>query len=295
MNSCILFEKNYIKFIMKNRIQFLYIILITSALFFSCKKEETKPATVPTPAPVPNETLLKIGETYLMGANAKAIVFAKKAFETGYNEVYVALYDSLDGSRLSGGHFDVMPMMDMGMMQHSCPVENTEDTITTNGYFKSTVYFSMAGTASQWKLNFSFHNHKTETEGMGSVGVDVKASTPSKFKTTTLSLDSNKVLFLSFLEPSKPIVGINDFEIVLHHKKSGMVYTPVENYTIEIEPNMPSMGHGSPNNVNPVHESKGHYKGKVNYTMTGLWQVKLKIYKNGTLISDNQYFEMTLE
>jgi hypothetical protein len=281
---------------MKNRIQILSLILIATVVAFSCKKEETKPAPSPTPvAPTPTETLVKIGETYITGAKAKAMVYTKKAFETGYNEVYVALYDSMDGSKLSKGHFDVLPMMDMGMMQHSCPVENTEDTITTNGYFKSAVYFSMAGTALQWKLNFSFHNHKNETHGEGSIGVEVKANSPSKFKTTTLSLDSNKVLFLSFLEPSKPIVGINDFEIVLHHKKSGMEYTPVEEYTVEIEPNMPSMGHGSPNNINPVHQSEGHYKGKVNFTMTGLWQVKLKLYKNGVLISDDQYFEMTLE
>jgi YtkA-like len=281
---------------MKSKIQIASLILMTVLVSFGCKKEETKPAPNPAPnTPAPTENLIKIGETYISGAGAKALVYSKKAFETGYNEVYVALYDSIDGSRLSKGHFDVLPMMDMGMLQHSCPVENSEDTMTTNGYFKSVVYFSMTGTALQWKLNFNFHNHKNERHGEGSLGVEVKASSPSKFKTTTLSLDSNKVLFLSLLEPSKPVVGINDFEIVLHHKRSGMDYAQVNDYTIEIEPNMPSMGHGSPNNINPVHQAEGHYKGKVNYTMTGLWQVKLKLYKSGVLISDDQYFEMTLE
>jgi hypothetical protein len=36
---------------------------------------------------------------------------------------------------------------------------------------------------------------------------------------------------------------------------------------------MPTMNHGSPNNVNPVHKGNGHYKGKVNFTMTGLWRL----------------------
>jgi hypothetical protein len=36
-------------------------------------------------------------------------------------------------------------MMDMGMMQHSCPVENTADTTTTDNYFKTAVVFSMPG------------------------------------------------------------------------------------------------------------------------------------------------------
>ena len=87
---------------------------------------------------------------------------------------------------------------------------------------------------------------------------------------------------------------MNDFEIVLHKKVSMMDFPAIENYTIEIVPEMPSMGHGSPNNVNPIHLANGHYIGKVNFTMTGLWKIKLKLYKNGTLISDDQFFEITL-
>jgi len=44
---------------------------------------------------------------------------------------------------------------------------------------------------------------------------------------------------------------------------------------------MPSMGHGSPNNVNPVLTKNGHYKGKVNFTMTGDWRINLELNKDG--------------
>ncbi len=57
---------------------------------------------------------------------------------------------------------------------------------------------------------------------------------------------------------------------------------------------MISMGHGAPNNVNPMHIGKGHYMGKVNFTMSGSWNVKLKIYENGTLISESLLFEITV-
>lgn len=117
---------------------------------------------------------------------------------------------------------------------------------------------------------------------------------PARFRSTVVALDSNAKVFISYVLPQNPVVGINDFEIVLHKKASMMDYYPIENYTIEIVPEMPSMGHGSPNNVNPVHTSNGHFKGKVNFTMTGLWQVKLKLSKNGTLLSSDQYFEITL-
>jgi hypothetical protein len=44
---------------------------------------------------------------------------------------------------------------------------------------------------------------------------------------------------------------------------------------------MPSMGHGSPNNINPLHIKNGHYKGKVNFTMTGDWRINLVLNKDG--------------
>lgn len=270
------------------------VLTVMVALIFSCKKTNESPEII-TATPNATDNLTKIGETYIIGAKTKAIIYSSKPFETGYNEIYVALYDSLDGTRLSNGHFSITPMMDMGMMQHSCPVENTMDTITTNGYFKTAVVFSMAGTAAQWSLNMNFHNHKNNLQGSGALGVDVVSSSPTRFKSTVLSLDSNASVFISMVGLTNPQVGINTFEITIHKKANMMSYPSVNNYSVEIVPEMPSMGHGSPNNINPVLTTNGHYVGKVNFTMTGLWRINLKLYKNGTLISSDQYFETTLQ
>lgn len=271
------------------------LFLAIISILFSCKKNnEIEPEeTTNTNTSVSN--LTKIGETYIVGAKAKAIVYSSKSFETGYNDVYISLFDSTDGSPLNSGHLNISPMMNMGTMVHSSPVENTTDTLATNGYFKSAIIFSMAGTSSEWALNFTFHNHKNGLMGTGSLGVNVAASSPVKFKSTVVALDSNKKVFISLVQPKNPQVGINNFEITLHQKATMMSYPSIDNYSVEIVPEMPSMGHGSPNNVNPVNTGNGHYVGKVNYTMTGLWYVHLNIYKNGTLISNDQYFEMTLQ
>ncbi len=115
----------------------------------------------------------------------------------------------------------------------------------------------------------------------------------SKQKSFTAQHNGSKY-FISLIEPSTPKIGINDFEIAIYKKTSMMSWPADSSLSVTITPEMPSMGHGSPNNINPVHVGKGHYKGKVNYTMTGLWYVRLKIYKNGSVISSDQYFEMTL-
>lgn len=278
------------------KINYVLLLLAITLISFSCKKNnQIEPENSTNNTNISTTNLIKIGETYILGAKAKAVVYSAKAFETGYNDVYVSLFDSVDGTPLNAGHFDITPIMNTGSMLHSCPVENTEDTTTTNGYFKSAVVFSMPGTSSEWSLKLAFHNHKNGFEGEGSLGVSVIASTPAKFKSVVLSLDSNKSVFISLVQPKNPQVGVNDFEITLHQKTSMMSFPSINNYSIEIVPEMPSMGHGSPNNINPVNIGNGHYVGKVNFTMTGLWYVHLNIYKNDSLISNDQFFEMTLQ
>lgn len=267
----------------------IYKILLLALIFtYSCKKDTVTPEEIVTP-----ENLIKIGETYIIGAKTKALIYSAKPFETGYNTFFVALYDSVDGSKLSDGHFDVLPMMNMGMMQHRSPVEESE-YIAETGFFKVAVVFSMPGNSTQWFLNLNFHNHKNDLEGKGMIGIDVIDSSPAKFLSTVMPLDSNASVLISLIQPVKAQVGINDFEIVIHKKNTMMEFPPINDYSVEIVPEMPSMGHGSPNNANPVLTSNGHYLGKVNFTMTGLWRINLKFYKNGILISSDKYFEITL-
>ena len=145
----------------------------------------------------------------------------------------------------------------------------------------------MPSSAGKWTLNMAFHNHKTDKEGEGELEVNVINPTTSVMKSFTAN-DSTK-LFVSLIQPDLPKIGLNNFEISIHKKDSLMGFTAVDDYNVEIVPIMPSMGHGSPNNVNPVFTELGHYTGLVNFTMTGLWNVKIIIKKNGVIISDNGY------
>ncbi len=107
-------------------------------------------------------------------------------------------------------------------------------------------------------------------------------------------LDDTKY-FVSLVEPMKPVVGINECEFTIHYKESMMSFPPAEDLTVEIEPEMPSMDHGSPNNVHPVHTADGHYAGKINFTMTGWWRVHLTIKKGDDVITDDAYMDITLD
>ncbi len=276
---------------MKTLFNTLTIVLLTILLPISaCKDDDNIPKTPDNPA----AEMIKIGETYLVGANAKAVAFVKESLTTGYNTIYFALTDSTDGSALNHGHFDVTPTMDMGGMVHGAPVENSESSEAVNGYFESSVVFTMPGSAEMWSLEISFHNHKTGYEGFGDIGVEVAQSAPNRLISTSLANDTTTTIFMSIVVPTKFKIGINDIEFSLHSMKSMMEFPPVEDLSIEIEPYMPSMEHGSPNNVHPVHISDGHYQGKVNFTMSGLWHVRIRLYKDGILQNEGKYFEVTI-
>ncbi len=263
----------------------------------SCKKETTAPPPEPPVVTTPTtpDGMVKIGETYVLGAKAKAYIYAKQALFTGYNTIYVAMYDSVDGSRLTDGHFHLEAEMDMETMQHNCPVEGNEDIdATTKLYSTSLVFVMPTVMMGKWYLHVGYHNHKVDLEGEGELEVTVNDANPKRLYSSVLVADDSAKVFVSFVLPTTGKVGLNDAEFTVHKKESNTSYPAVNDYTIEMIPTMPSMGHGSPNNVNPTLTSNGHYMGKLNFTMTGLWRIQLKLYKNSVLLTDQIFFDITL-
>jgi hypothetical protein len=277
---------------MKTILKLIYLFTI-SALLFSCAKDDTADTTDPL------KGLTKLKEGYAIGASAKVEIWGTKNFFVGYNNLVAVLRDSLNlEEKITDAHIHFLPVMTMGMgtmaMQHACPVENPDET-ATNGVFPGAVAFIMSSASDgTWKLGLSVHNHKYDKEG--EVEFDITVDNPSNSVLsmfTSQSPDSSK-LVLSLVEPVNPKVGMNDIEFTIHRKASMMSFPADDSYTIEITPEMPSMGHGSPNNVNPVNTGNGHYQGKVNFTMTGEWKVNIVVKKDGSIVSKNAYFNITL-
>ncbi|MFZ4726638.1 MAG: FixH family protein [Paludibacter sp.] len=268
----------------------LYILAI-SAIFASCKNEvDITPVN-------PLEGLTKLQEGYALGASAKVQIWGKKNFFMGYNMLKVVLLDSLSNDTIKDAQIEFMPVMTMpqavGMpMVHACPVENP-NRVAQNGTFSSVVAFVMPSMGGSWKLSVMVKKNNTSKSGIAAFDIIVDNPSPVVMSVfTATSTDASK-LVLSLVEPVAPKVGMNDIEFTLHRKETMMSWPADSTYTFVITPEMPSMGHGSPNNVNPVHVGNGHYKGKVNFTMTGEWKVNVAVQKDGNTISNNAYFTIT--
>jgi hypothetical protein len=277
---------------------FIFLLAMGTLLtIHSCKKTTTEPTpdpVVPT-TPTTPDGMVKIGETFVLGAKAKAYIYAKQALFTGYNTIYVAMYDSADGTQLTDGKFNLIAEMDMGTMKHTGPVELNENCNATTKLYSTSLVFGMPTVMmGKWYLHVGYQNQKNNLTGLGTLEVTVNDANPKRLYSSVLAGDDSAKVLVSFVLPSTGKVGLNDAEFTIHKMASYTSFPAVNDYTIQMIPTMPSMGHGSPNNVNPTLTSNGHYMGKLNFTMTGLWRIQLKLYKNSVLLTDQIFFDITL-
>lgn len=268
-------------------IKFIYVFLI-SMFVLSCGNND--------PVIQNQVNYLKIGEVVTSGSSFNVGFYTTDSLFVGYNNVYFKITDKNTGLSISHATLFMHPLMNMGTTSHACPNENPADSLTTDGYFKGAVIFSMAGTNS-WTLTLDVTaNGKSETVTFPIT--TVKATNPVKKIVVIDSLSTGSGTWtitkypVSLVEPSAWKVGNNPFEITVHTMASMMSFPCCEDMTIEITPEMPSMGHGSPNNVNPVSKGNGHYLGTVNFTMSGAWRINMVLKKGNRVIGKNIYFDI---
>ncbi|MCB0481639.1 MAG: FixH family protein [Flavobacteriales bacterium] len=308
------------------------LIMAIGLIFTSCKKEgctnpdatnynskakkddgscvlpaTTTPVVPPTSPPATDTTtvtdkantkgLTEIGSLTIDAAEATIKLYAEGTLYNGYNKLYVVTTDKTSGGLLKDGAVTIQPMMDMGTMKHSAPFVNPVGTTpNSKGLYEASVVFIMPGNATQkWTVKVKYMNQKNQKEGEVEFPIDVKSNPNRVIDNFKAADDTNQTVFVTWKLSATPTVGVNDLSLMVHYRKNMMEFPAMEDLIIEIDPQMPSMGHGSPNNVNPVYSPNGTYLGKVNFTMSGLWKINLKIKrKDGTLMNDKIYFEYTL-
>ncbi len=236
----------------------------------------------------------KVDELYAIGAGIKVKIFTDDSLIAGYNNVYIELYDSLNASsKIENAEIVLSPEMTMLMngmtKKHGCPVENPV-YIASDKIYKGALQFTMPSSeGNTWALQLKVTNKNNGKSGIANCNIQVKNPALSRVKSVTTT--NGKKLSIALVQPAKPIVGVNDIELSIFSQIDGYTYEPATIYQVVEDIEMPSMGHGSPNNVNPQLVTAGHYKGKVNYTMTGDWRINLSLLENGSTVCTGLYFD----
>ncbi len=258
----------------------------------SCDKDEKE-------NPAVNNDALKsyelIGTETLDMAGVDAKLYFQQSPFVGYNTVAVRLMEKGTSTMIENATVRFLPMMDMGTHKHSAPFSNPSFNVDMDAYMGSSTFIMPGGMMGSWTFGVIVEMNGKPVD-TATFNINVAAKTEARLFNFLSAADSTTTYFVALKEPSSPKIGLNDFEIMVYKRESMMSFPAATNLKVEIEPEMPSMGHGSPNNVNPVHVADGLYRGKVNFTMSGYWKVNIKIMdENDAVIKSNGYFDITFQ
>lgn len=255
------------------------LLIFIISFFYSCSDDSV---TAP-PAPPVVQNLVKMDSGYVPGAAAIISFYAEDSLRLGYNKVYLVLYDSATNTLITNSHIDILPVNH----GHSAPVENPGEN-AVEGKFPGAIVLTQAFPNGDlhWRFTFRVHNHFATGEPEGEVQFAIPRilDNPGKFKSFTMP-DSTK-LYVSYVLPKTPAVGMNDFEFTIH-KNEPEIYPYDGSCSIEMNTQNLTNNNYPTGNVTPVHTSLGHYKGRINLDQNGTWRINLKIIRNSVWYDTN--------
>jgi hypothetical protein len=205
-------------------------------------------------------------------------VYARTAnLHVGYNDLYFAVEKTESSRHIKDFEVTALsPLMDMGMMVHSTPIADKYDQIESYPIFHTWVAPLMAG---EWTLPISYRIKDLSGTLPGApVTID---PTPGGQVWLKSFKWNDQTYYLVLSNPQDLKTGVNKVSAYVSKKgdNSALPYLPsTEVFTIDIYPTMPDMGnHTSPNNEALQPQDDGSYQGKLNLTMTGVWDIHLHV------------------
>ena len=205
-------------------------------------------------------------------------VYARNAnLHVGYNDIYFTVEKTENGRHVKDFNItDLSPLMDMGKMKHSTPTTNQFGQIESFPIHRAWIAPLMAG---KWTLPFSYRIKDTTGTFAGDT-ITVEAA-PEGVAWIKSFKWNDATYYLVLAHPQDLKTGVNTLTAYISKKGEDGTkpYLPAkEKFTIEIYPTMPDMGdHTSPNNEALTLQEDGSYQGKLNLTMTGVWDIHLNV------------------
>lgn len=251
------------------KLKHLVAILFVSLAALSCTTEDDITLTNEI------EGLTKIQE--LSNSTHTIELYNKTGeFLTGYNAISIRIKDKTSNTYIENASVIWNPVMQMPTMQHSCPKSNITKASDKSTVYEGFIIYQMANLdGTGWSITLNY----TINEVVYTVTNTITVMQAKNQNVTTVTGSDSKRYVIALLEPTSPKIAINKLKVGLFKMETMMSFPVVENYTITLDPRMPSMGnHSSPNNTNLAYNSTdGMYYGNLSLTMTGYWVLNLKL------------------
>lgn len=214
-------------------------------------------------------------------------LFTDTQLETGLTPVWVSVKSG--GAAVTDATVAVKPMMAMAgppPFEHSAPTFGCAPTTSEgDGMYHCDVVFQMmtTPTGGAWRAEVTIARPGAApvlavfepivvTPCSYATAGSSGCSAVFMYTDPSTQVATRYVASLNFVGALK-IPGLTPVAVTLHTRSADMMsFPPVEGAVITLDPQMPSMGHGSPGSENPVHAADGCYSGKLSFSMAGTWE-----------------------
>lgn len=210
--------------------------------------------------------------------------------ETGTTRIYLRVRDGA-GQPITDAAVTFQPTMTMtGSMAHGAPVLGSP-TVGADGLYGVRVVFQMpTSDIGSWSAVVGVTRPGAATLEASFPALDVADSGRAKSFSYTEPGASTATKYVASLNlEAEPKVGLNPVVVTLHRMEDMMTFVPVDDAAIALDPQMPSMGHGSPGSVDPTLTSAGDYEGQLSFAMAGEWLTTVTFSRGGAVIGAPQF------
>jgi hypothetical protein len=217
-------------------------------------------------------------------------LFAPDTLQTGLTTMLVQLTDSASGKTLETASVQIQPVL------RSTPRLALRDTpallqAASTAAVKN--FDAMRFPCDVLLLEKGNYEFFVRFSAQGKIdSVSTLAPVRESWRVVKAQGSDGKEYMLTFAEPQRPRVGVQDFSVFVHRLEASnnASYAPVSGLWLEHEPTMPSMGHGSEGNVAPVYRANGRYDGKISFNMTGDWRIDIAAKQGNTTLLETFFF-----
>lgn len=197
---------------------------------------------------------------------------APDSLRTGGNVLWADVM--INESPASNGSFAVLVRWVSGIRTVESPLGEVKlSTTDTPGRFEGrSLFVAPRNEEGHWQLQITYETGGESGEAI--LPVDIQSS---------IWIQYANGYYVSWVQPVRPVTGLDVIEFALHRLENE-VFLSLENAEIELFPWMDmgaEQGHSTPYEA-PKHVHHGRYRGRINFIMTGKWEMTVFIQQQGT-------------
>jgi hypothetical protein len=228
-------------------------------------------------------TILDTGIASGSGGGLAIRLYASAPPQVGLNALAIAI-ETVGGAPVTDAAVEFLPLMTMGVESLRCPVIGPPLAGPDGRYGFQVVFHAASGTGT-WSAEVAV------TRAGTTVVIPLSDFPVAAGKDLARSFAAGGSRYVMALEfESAPTTGLNPIVVTLHETHDlGMTFTPVSDATLVLDPQMPSMGHGSPGSEDPTLVSPGWYEGRLSFSMPGEWVTTITARRAAELLGAPEF------